>query len=97
MPSPSDLATKGEQSLASVTASAPPAEKPGWLGQALALIGALVSAAYLANVGAGFVELSPDNLPGLGNIDEFLFSLLLLYCLQKLGLNLLPFMRPRKS
>ena len=53
-----------------------------------------MSAPYLANVTGGFLEFSPDNLPGLGNIDEFLFSLLLVYCLQKLGINLLPFLKP---
>jgi len=52
---------------------------------------------YLANIGVGIFELSPDNLPGIGNIDEFLFSLLLIYCLQKLGVNLLPILRPRAS
>lgn len=68
--------------------------KPGWLGTSLAVIGALASALYLANVTGGILEFSPDNLPGLGNIDEFLFSLLLVYCLQKLGINLLPFLKP---
>jgi len=77
------------------TRAEPPQTKPGWIGQSLAAVGALVSALYLANIGAGFVELSPDNLPGIGNLDEFFFSLLLIYCLQKLGLNLLPFLRPR--
>jgi hypothetical protein len=71
--------------------------RPSWIGQSLAAVGALVSALYLANIGVGIFELSPDNLPGIGNIDEFLFSLLLIYCLQKLGVNLLPILRPRAS
>ena len=51
---------------------ATPAEPPrrsvgGTLG---ALLGAFVSALYLANLGVGVVELLPDNLPLLGNLDE---------------------------
>ncbi|HZN36143.1 MAG TPA: hypothetical protein VFB80_20070 [Pirellulaceae bacterium] len=77
--------------------SGAPTQKIGWLGASLAAVGALVSALYLANVTGGFLEFSPDNLPGFGNLDEFLFSLLLVYCLQKLGINLLPFMKPGAS
>jgi hypothetical protein len=65
----------------------------GWKGYLLASIGALVSALYLANIGAGIVEIGPDNLPGIGNLDEFLFSLLLIYCLRTLGIDLLPYLR----
>ena len=69
----------------------------GWLGKTLAAAGAVISFAYLANIGAGFIELGPDNLPGVGNIDEFLFSLLLIFCLQKLGINLLPLLRDTRA
>ena len=86
-----------ESSIVKDAIAEPREAKPGWLGQMLALVGALVSALYLANIGVGIFELSPDNLPGIGNIDEFLFSLLLIYCLQKLGVNLLPILRPRAS
>jgi hypothetical protein len=68
-------------------------EKSGWMGKILAAVGAVVSILYLANIGFGWAEFPPDNLPGAGNIDEFLFSLLLLFCLQKLGINLLPMLR----
>lgn len=30
----------------------------------------LVSLLYLANLGAGVIELIPDNIPLLGNLDE---------------------------
>lgn len=86
-----------EAGIVKATIAEPPDSKSSWIGQTLAAIGALVSAVYLANIGVGVFELSPDNLPGIGNIDEFLFSLLLLYCLQKLGLNPLPFLRSRKT
>jgi len=65
----------------------------GWLGYLFAAAGAIVSAAYLANIGAGIFELSPDVLPGVGNLDEVLFSFALIYCLRKLGIDLLPHMR----
>jgi hypothetical protein len=70
-------------------------ERPasGWMGYLLAGVGALVSALYLANIGAGIVELGPDNLPGVGNLDEVVFSFLLIYCLRRLGIDLLPHLR----
>ena len=67
------------------------------MGYVLAAAGALVSALYLANIGAGFVEIGPDNLPGVGNLDEFLFSLLLIFCLRKLGIDLLPYLKKSAS
>jgi hypothetical protein len=71
--------------------------KSGWTGKVLAAIGALVSLMYLANLGAGIFEFAPDNLPGVGNIDEVLFTFLLLFCLQKLGIDLLPHLRKRHA
>ena len=70
-------------------------ERPasGWSGYVLAAIGALVSALYLANIGVGIFELIPDALPGIGNLDEVFFSALLIFCLRKLGIDLLPYLR----
>lgn len=51
-----------------------------------ALIGALGSIAYLSNIGFGVVEFLPDNLPVVGNLDEMLFTCLLLYCSSYLGI-----------
>jgi len=48
----------------------------------------LLSAAYLANIGAGVVELIPDNIPVIGNIDEATATVLLLNCLAHFGINL---------
>jgi hypothetical protein len=50
------------------------------------IIGA-ISAVYLANLGAGVLELGPDNLPLIGNIDEFIVSIILMKSLAELGLN----------
>jgi hypothetical protein len=73
-------------------AAAGSAENTSWTGKLFALLGALVSLAYLANMGAGVFEFSPDVVPGVGNVDEVLFSFVLIYCLQRLGINL-PFLR----
>ena len=54
-----------------------------------------MSLIYLANFDAGIWELIPDIFPVIGNIDEALFTLLLVYCLRKLGIDLLPHLRSR--
>lgn len=45
----------------------------------------LISTLYLVNPTAGFFELLPDNLPGLGNVDEALATVLLLRVLAYFG------------
>ena len=77
--------------------SGPPSETlgvqqkpPGWLGTIWAAIGAVVSVIYLCNPGLGIFEILPDALPVIGNLDEVFFTLLLLYCLQNLGIRLPP-------
>jgi len=78
------------------TGFAPPQSRDvTWVGRALAVGGALLSAIYLANLGVGVVELIPDNIPVAGNIDEVLFTLLLIYCLRRLGIDLAPHMQSR--
>jgi hypothetical protein len=52
------------------------------------LIVGLLSAAYLANIGAGVIELIPDNIPLIGNLDEAAATLLLLNSLAYFGINL---------
>lgn len=47
----------------------------------------LLSLIYLTNPGAGIVELIPDNIPGMGNLDEGLAAFLLLNCLAYFGLD----------
>ncbi len=54
----------------------------------------LLAALYLLNVGAGIVEILPDNLPIAGNLDEAAASLLLLNCLAYFGLDLRGGSRP---
>ncbi len=56
-----------------------------------AVIGALAafSALYLINPTAGFFEFIPDNIPFLGNVDEFTAAMLLLNSLKYFGFDLM--------
>jgi hypothetical protein len=54
----------------------------------IVLLVGLLSAAYLANIGAGVFEIIPDNIPFVGNLDEAGATLLLLNCLAYFGVNL---------
>lgn len=51
------------------------------------VIVALISIAYLLNIGAGFIELIPDNIPFVGNLDEAGASYLLYLCLTYFGFS----------
>ena len=67
----------------------PPAPSSRTLGKSLAALGlGALSLVYLLNPGAGIIDLIPDNLPILGNLDEAAATLILLNCLAYLGLDL---------
>lgn len=51
------------------------------------ILGAL-SAVYLFNPTAGFLELIPDNLPIVGNLDEAAAAAMLISCLAYFGLDI---------
>lgn len=51
------------------------------------LFGAL-GVVYLINPTAGFIELIPDNLPVVGNLDEAAAVLLVISCLTYFGIDL---------
>jgi hypothetical protein len=72
----------------------PPAARGelGCAGRLLAGVIACVSVAYLVNPTAGVFELLPDNIPGVGNLDEAFFTVALMTSLGALGLRL-PFLR----
>lgn len=70
-----------------------PAQSTSWSSKIFAAVGVLVAVLYLANIGAGLFELGPDFLPGVGNLDEVLFTAVLIYCLRQLGIDLLPHLR----
>jgi len=42
---------------------------------------------YILNPGAGILEIIPDNLPVIGNIDEAAAGLILISCLRYFGLD----------
>ena len=48
----------------------------------------LISTMYLLNIGAGFIELIPDNIPLVGNLDEAGAAALLIMCLSYFGIDL---------
>ena len=48
----------------------------------------LISTIYLLNIGAGFIELIPDNIPLVGNLDEAGAAALLIMCLSYFGIDL---------
>lgn len=75
--------------------AAPPAKpKRGCLGSFAAFLGLLLSGSYLLNPGAGIFDVLPDNLPGLGNLDEVFFTIVFLSCLAYFGLEI-PFLSRR--
>jgi len=53
----------------------------------LVLGSGILSALYLLNLGFGFVEFIPDNVPIFGNLDEAAATALLINCLAYFGLN----------
>ncbi|MBA3036199.1 MAG: DUF1232 domain-containing protein [Desulfobacterium sp.] len=48
----------------------------------------IISLMYLLNIGVGVIEVIPDNIPFIGNLDEGSAALLLLMCLRYFGLDL---------
>ncbi|MGB5157149.1 hypothetical protein [Desulfobacterium sp. N47] len=48
----------------------------------------LISICYLLNIGVGVIEVIPDNIPFVGNLDEGGAALLLLMCLRYFGFDL---------
>lgn len=63
----------------------PPVAKRGFLRTLLALGAVVVAVVYILNPTAGVFELLPDNLPGIGNLDEAGAVALLLLGLRRLG------------
>ncbi|MHC4884067.1 MAG: YkvA family protein [Planctomycetota bacterium] len=58
------------------------------LGTLASVVGIILSLIYLLNPSAGFIELIPDNLPVVGNIDEAGATWLIIACLRYLGVDL---------
>ncbi len=54
----------------------------------LVIVVGLISVIYLLNPGAGIIEIIPDNIPLIGNLDEAGAIALLLMCLKYFGIEL---------
>jgi hypothetical protein len=48
----------------------------------------IISMLYLLNIGVGVIELIPDNIPFVGNLDEAGAAALLIMCLRYFGIDL---------
>ena len=64
-----------------------PPEKRGIVQSLIVGVVGIVSAAYIFNPGAGFIELIPDNIPGIGNLDEAAATAMLISCLAYFGFD----------
>ncbi len=62
----------------------------------IVLLVGVLSVVYLLNPGAGIIELIPDNLPLIGNLDEATAMTLLVLCLQHFGIRLPDIFRSQK-
>lgn len=47
----------------------------------------ILSLMYLLNIGVGIIELIPDNIPVIGNLDEATATVVLINCLRYFGVN----------
>jgi hypothetical protein len=64
----------------------PPSGRKKWFKHLFYGFTGIVSILYLLNFGVGFLELIPDNIPFIGNLDEAAFTVLLLKSLAHFGL-----------
>lgn len=57
----------------------------------------IISLLYLLNIGAGFIELIPDNIPLIGNLDEATAAVILINYFRFLGIDILSYFNNRKK
>ena len=67
------------------------------LNHLLVAVAGLLSLIYLLNPGAGVIDLIPDNLPILGNLDEAAAAALLISCLAYFGLDITALFRKARA
>jgi uncharacterized membrane protein YkvA (DUF1232 family) len=60
------------------------------------LISGLVALIYLLNPTAGLIELIPDNVPFIGNLDEGAAMILLIAALRHFGVDITKFFNKEK-
>lgn len=61
----------------------------------IVILGGISGALYLLNPTAGMIEVLPDNLPYIGNLDEGAATILVLGCLRFYGLDLIDFFKKK--
>ena len=86
----SDLEDYEEEAPPPIEGTVLPPERSRW-GRTLAWAGVIIGAAYMLNPTFG-VDLLPDNLPILGNLDEAAAMFLILGALRYLGVGLPDFL-----
>jgi hypothetical protein len=69
----------------------PTQPKINWLGNIIAGFAMILSFLYMLNFSTGLIEILPDNLPFVGNIDEAVAMGILFASLRWFGFDLLPF------
>jgi len=62
----------------------------------LVVVVGLLSLIYLINPTAGVLELIPDNIPGIGNLDEATAVFLLISCVRYFGFDIANFFKPKR-
>ncbi len=71
-------------------------QRGNFLKDIMVLLVIILCAIYIINPTAGFLELLPDNIPFIGNLDEGLATTLLLSGLSYFGYNFTNFFKRNK-
>ncbi|MDF1752742.1 MAG: DUF1232 domain-containing protein [Verrucomicrobiales bacterium] len=66
----------------------PPDQKRNPIASVVVALVGVACGAYLINPTAGFIELIPDNLPFVGNLDEAGAAAILISCFAYFGLDI---------
>jgi hypothetical protein len=91
---PPDEPASTERVRTGTVESSPDSTSRSIVGTVIAALIAILCGVYLANPTWGFLELIPDNLPFVGNLDEATATAILISCLGYLGIRL-PFLSGR--
>jgi uncharacterized membrane protein YkvA (DUF1232 family) len=62
----------------------------------VALFGAVIGIIYILNPTAGIIEIIPENIPFIGNLDEAAAVLLILGCLRYFNIDLTKYFKSKK-
>lgn len=65
------------------------------LKNVVAVLGGILGVVYILNPTAGIVELIPDNIPFIGNLDEAAAVVLILGCLRHFNIDLTKYFKSK--